>query len=177
MPYFSRLTDIVTCSLTDLLAESADPAATLDEIVSEMEEGRAGARRSVATAAGNVARLESEAEQQRRQITFWQTHAREELTAGDEDAARHSLIRRQECEDVVAGLDQELAAARGTHAHLTTTLRALEARLADARRKRTELAAGGATPAREPTPSDAAGPERGRNVEDELEALRRELGG
>ena len=178
MPYFSRLTDIVTCSLTDLLAQSADPASALAEIVSEMEEGQAGARRSVATAAANVARLEAESEQQRRQIDFWQTQAKTELTAGDEHAARHSLIRRQEAEDVVAGLEQELTAARGTHEHLKTTLRALEARLADARRKRVELT-GGDPPPDSPTPAapPAHEPDRGRSVEDELEALRREIGG
>ena len=33
MTYFSRLTDIVTCNLTKLLAEADDPAVALQEII------------------------------------------------------------------------------------------------------------------------------------------------
>ena len=45
MSYFSRLTDIVTCNLTELLAREADPAAALEGIIAEMQEGLAGAKR------------------------------------------------------------------------------------------------------------------------------------
>ena len=53
MTYFSRLTDIVTCNLTRLLAEADDTVAALQEIIAEMEAGMAGARRSMQTAQGN----------------------------------------------------------------------------------------------------------------------------
>ena len=40
MPHFSRLTDIVTCSLTEILESSEDPAATLREVVDlDLEDG------------------------------------------------------------------------------------------------------------------------------------------
>ena len=177
MPYFSRLTDIVTCSLSDLLAESDDPDATLAEVIEEMELGRAGAARSVATAAGTVARLEAEIEQQHGEADRWRAEAKRELGEGHEADARTALIRRREAEDVVAGLEQELDAARGTHRHLQTTARALEARLNDAKRKRAALAAGGdlpdaARPAADPAPTAAADD----GIEDELAALRAELG-
>ena len=35
MPYFSRLTDIVTCSLTEILDSSDDPQTTLKEVLEE----------------------------------------------------------------------------------------------------------------------------------------------
>ena len=62
MTYFSRLTDIVTCNLTRLLAEADDPVAALQEIIAEMEAGMAGARRSMQTAQGNEDRIRSEVE-------------------------------------------------------------------------------------------------------------------
>ena len=37
MPYFSRLTDIVTCNLTEILITAENPAVTLREILYEME--------------------------------------------------------------------------------------------------------------------------------------------
>jgi phage shock protein A len=178
MPYFSRLTDIVTCSLTDLLAEAGDPDAALAEIIAEMELGRAGAARSVATAAGTVDRLSKEVAEQRAEAERRQAEAKDELAAGREAEARTALIRRRESLDVVAGLEQELASAEELHRHLQTTARALEARLSDAKRKRGALAAGqdltelaAAAPA--PTPADA----RESEIDDELAALRAELEG
>lgn len=177
MTYFSRLTDIVTCNLTEMVAQSDDPVATLDEIVLEMEEGLAGARRSVNTAAKNADLLRGEIETHRNQVTIWKESARQSLTAGREDEARIALTRKQELEDVAAGLEQEYAAAVATRDHLETTLRALQARLSDARRKRAEMTG-------EEVPAEATSPyvtpespdNRSRAIEDELAALKRELG-
>jgi phage shock protein A len=177
MTYFSRLTDIVTCNLTDLLRQADDPVATLDEIVFEMEEGLAGARRSVNTAANNAERLRGEIEAHRNQVTIWKESARQAVAAGRENEARIALARKQELGDVAAGLDQEYAAAVATRDHLETTLRALQARLSDARRKRSELT-GDAPPPEPVSPYAAPEPadERNRAIEDELAALKRELG-
>ncbi len=176
MPYFSRLTDIVTCSLSDLLAETDDPEAALAEIIAEMELGRAGAARSVATAAGTVARLTREIEEQQAESARWQAEAKRELSAGNEAEARVALVRRREAADVIAGLEQELSSAAELHRHLQTTGRALEARLNDAKRKRAALAAGEELPAEaRPAVEPAAAADDG--IEDELNALRAELGG
>ena len=179
MPYFSRLTDIVTCSLSDLLAEAEDPGRALSEIIAEMEQGSAGAARAVATAAGTVARLDGELAARRGEIDRWDASAKEELKAGHEERAKAALIRRREARDMVAALEQELEAARGTHAHLRTTARALDARLADARRKRAALESGGDLDLVDaPAPADLpATATAGESVDDELEALRKELAG
>ena len=60
MPHFSRLTDIVTCSLTEILEVSEDPQTTLREVILEMEEGLASARRVATTSEQNRDRLKSE---------------------------------------------------------------------------------------------------------------------
>ena len=178
MPYFSRLTDIVTCSLSDLLAEAEDPSRALSEIIAEMEQGSAGAARAVAAAAGTVTRLDGEFAARRGEIDRWDASAKQELKAGREEQAKAALVRRREARDMVAALEQELDAARGTHAHLRTTARALDARLSDARRKRATLEAGGDLEAVEAELPDEplTGPDRS-SVDDELEALRRELAG
>ena len=183
MTFFSRLTDIVTCNLTDLLRDEPDPAAVLRRVIGEMEEGLTGARRSVATAAASADRLQSEIQEQRSRIDHWMDKARSELAAGREDQARLAIVRKQELEDVVAGLEQQFTAAVGTREHLQTTLRALEARLYEARRKLIELETGGLI---DVAPSDAPPqPEdirdlddtRARRIEAELAELKRSLGG
>jgi len=181
MNYFSRLTDIVTCNLNDMLAREADPAAAVKKIIAEMEEGLNGARRSVTTATANEERLGKELAELQGQAEQLTDEARSHLRATDESAARLALIRKQEVADVIAGLEQQRKAAHATREHLSTTLRALEARLSEARRRQQDLEASpkaqaavakgrsGRTAVIEDDP-------RSRQVEDELEALKRELG-
>ncbi len=182
MSYFSRLTDIVTCSLTEILADEANPREAIQQIISEMNEGLAGAKRSVATATASEERLRTELDQHGEQVEYWANQAKEELTANREEQARLALIRKREVEDLIAGLQQQHNAAAATREHLTTTLRALEARLADAQRRQQQLESG--TPAETAAASatvvtgtaDAIDASRARQIDDELDALKRELG-
>ena len=185
MSYFSRLSDIVTCNLSEILSRADDPLKAVQSVIAEMEEGLAGARRSVAAAAASEERVQKELTEYRQQIEQWATRARSELRAGREDQARLILLRKQEVEDVVAGLEQQLQAAAATRAQLTTMMRALEARRAEAERKREELQTG--RPVTEPAPRaaftgaraaerDPVERTRQQQIEAELEALKREIG-
>lgn len=184
MTYFSRLSDIISCSLDGLLAGADDPAAAIGRIISEIEEGLTGARRSVQSATGAEQRLRTELVERTGQAAFWGNKAREELAAGREDGARQSLMRKRETEDLVAGLEQQLAAATSTRDHLSTTLRAIEARLAEAQRRQCELIApAGLQPEQDGVPGTRSGTDlapninrsRAAEVEADLEALRREM--
>ena len=181
MSYFSRLTDIVTCNLSEILAREADARQALARILGEMEEGLTGARRSVSAAAGAVDRLQKEIEEHRTQTVMWTDKARHELAAGHEAGARAALIRKAEVDDVIAGLEQQLKAAISTRDHLTTTLRALEARVAEARRKQQQLESGAAeAEAEEPVVAIAetatsVDDARRRQIDAELERLRATL--
>jgi phage shock protein A len=191
MTYFSRLTDIVTCNLQDILAREADPHSAVRQLIREMEEGVAGAKRSVNTANASEQRLTAEMAEHQTQIAFWTARAREELQQGRENEARQALARKKELDDLIAALQQQRAAAATTREHLATTLRALEARLAEAIRRQEELqqiAPEGGTQTLESSdtsmsntsgaPAKPASLDRARadQIEAELEALRRELG-
>lgn len=180
MSYFSRLTDIVTCNLTHLLEHAEDPQAAIAEIISEMREGLSGAQRSVSTASASEDRLKGEIDSHREQVEMWTVKAKELLVAGSEGEARQSLLRKREVEDLIAGLSQQHKAAVATREHLATMQRALEARLAEALRRQESL--GIATIETEPNvppylvTSPSCGEDRHREVDAELEALKRELG-
>ncbi len=178
MSYFSRLTDIVTCNLSQLLAEADDPVKALQEIIAEMREGLAGAKRSVATATASEARLAAELSDHRQQVDQWDQKARQELAASRETEARNCLLRKREVLDLIAGLEQQHRAATATRDHLSTMQRALEARLAEASRRLEEA---GAVPAFPETaapdftpPAAASDPQR--EVDAELEKLKRQMG-
>ncbi len=135
MPYFSRLTDIVTCSLTALLEGVEDPAAALSEIIHEINQGIEGAKRSARTAAQNASRLQSEIDEQKEQVGYWVSQAKSKLQEGNDDQARQALLRKREVEGLVAALLDQHRAATATEHHLTTMLHALQARLAEAERR------------------------------------------
>ncbi len=179
MTFFSRLTDIVTCNLTELLSNEDDPQTALQQIVNEMEEGVAGAKRSVSTATANEQRLGQEVQEQSQQAETWQMRAKDELSNGDESAARLSLIRKQEVDALIAGLEQQQQAAMATREHLTTMLNALGARLSDARRRLDEVC--GSQESLPATESVAVAespltPQLESGIDAELEKLKRELG-
>ncbi|RLS41955.1 MAG: hypothetical protein DWH78_01555 [Planctomycetota bacterium] len=180
MPHFSRLTDIITCNLTEILNGVSDPGQTLQEIVDEMNEGLAACRRNVRTAANNGERLHQEIAEYEVQVAEWKNRARLFLSEGDEEGARDSLRRKVEVEDLIAGLQPELDAANQTCQHMLRIQKALEARQAEALRKMEQLTGLQATlkPTSESTAmaTSAASAARAREVEAELEALKRELG-
>ena len=180
MSYFTRLTDIVTCNLSDLLDGESDPKVAITQIIVEIERGLASAERSMTTASSTRERLRRELDEHRERIDHWNDQARNWLKTGDERQARLSLICKSEVEDLVAGLTQQLDAAIATCDHMSTTFRALQARLAEAGRRKQGLAQG-ATPAesetvvpREPESVDSTRAER---IEEELSRLRAELEG
>src|SRR6478752_9802669 len=111
MTFFSRLTDIVTCNLSHMLAQAEDPQAAIAEIITEMREGLSGAQRSVNTASASEARLRQEIDSHRSQVDMWTVKAKEQLIAGVEPEARQSLLRKREVEDLIAGLLQQHRAA------------------------------------------------------------------
>lgn len=180
MPHFSRLTDIVTCNLTEILKTADDPVLVLREIIAEMAEGLAACRRTVQTSVRNHERISREIQDYRTQIAEWIDRAKQSLNSGDEVSARESLTRKVELEGLIAGLLPESEAAQGTSQHMLRIQKALEARHSDASRRLSELTGEPLAQRFEihaATPSAAQSRQETQlEVEAELEALRRELG-
>lgn len=174
MPYFSRLTDIVTCNLSALLEESADPAAVLQDVIHEMREGLTAAERSVRTSKANEQKIRDEIDQHEAEAKHWLSVAKSSIQEGNDIEARNALMRKREVEDLVKGLDQQLASAEGTREHLTTTWHALTARMSDAQRRLAEIT-GEPAPAEPKLPPELVDDEITREIDAELDALRSEM--
>ncbi|MEY3175577.1 MAG: Phage shock protein [Planctomycetota bacterium] len=178
MPHFSRLTDIITCSLTDMLKAADDPRQLLQEVLTEMQEGLAACQRNVRSSTANHQRLERELQDCVAQIEDWRNRARQALQDGSEVGARQALQRKAELEALVEGLRPELEAAASTCQNLIRIRKALEARFAEALRCMEELTGTVLHLAADSSAEAAlAQPPSRRNdaLEAELEALRREL--
>jgi phage shock protein A len=183
MGVFARLSDILTANVNALIDRVENPEVMLAQIVREMEEGLAVARRYAATAIAAERGLARELEHSRAEVARWQEKARTAMAAGREDLARLALHHKKDHEDLIHKLEAQYAAACETSAGVRSSLRLLEARLDEARRRqralvarhraaraRAELLRGGGC-----LPGRAAPAARFESLENKLTAMEEEL--
>jgi phage shock protein A len=141
MSLLARLSDLIAANLNAMLDRAEDPEKLLAEVIRQMEAGLVTARQHGARAIAAERRLERELEQNRTGTAYWKDQANRALGHGREDLARRALARKIEHDDLVGALGPQLAAAHQTSTEVKRALRALEARLAEARRKQRVLLA------------------------------------
>jgi phage shock protein A len=141
MGIFARVSDIITSNINARLDRAENPEWMIAQIIREMEEGLASAKRYAATAIAAERRIGRELEQNRLQGEHWKSKAKQALAAEREDLARRALARKMEHEDLVRSLENQHEQALQTCQNIRTSLHALEARLAEARRKQRTLLA------------------------------------
>ena len=139
MSLFSRLSDLFSANLSAILDRVENPELMIAHIVREMDEGLAQAKRFGAMAIAAERCLVRELDHHRAQAEYWKNRAKEALAAGREPLARRALVRKKEHDDLVQSLEVQYEAARKTSSQVKASLRALEARLAEARHKQRAL--------------------------------------
>ena len=138
---FIRIHDIITANINDLIDRVEDPERMIKQMIREMEESIARAKEGVIDAIASEKQLQKDLESQRRQSVEWMKKAEDALYANREDLARAALLRKKECDSVLQSLEPAWESAKATSEHLKKQLHALEAKLDEAKRKRSMLIA------------------------------------
>ncbi|HEV8714322.1 MAG TPA: PspA/IM30 family protein [Candidatus Binatia bacterium] len=138
---FQRISDVISANLNDLIDRVEDPERMIKQIIREMEENISKAKAGVIEAIASEKQLQKDLEQHRRQSAEWQQKAEEALQANKEELARAALMRKKEHDNIIKALEPSWEAAKNTCERLKTQLHALEAKLEEARRKRSTLVA------------------------------------
>jgi phage shock protein A len=138
---FKRISDVISANLNDLIDRVEDPERMIKQIIREMEENISKAKTGVIEAIASEKQLQKDLEQHRRQSAEWQKKAEEALLVNKEELARAALMRKKEHDNLIKALDPSWEAAKNTSERLKTQLHALEAKLEEARRKRSTLVA------------------------------------
>ena len=138
---FKRISDVINANLNDLVDRVEDPERMIKQLIREMEENISSAREGVIDAVASEKQLAKELDSQRQQAEEWQRRARLALESGNEALAREALTRKKEHDGIVANLDASWQSARRTGERLKSQLRALEAKLEEARLKKGSLVA------------------------------------
>jgi phage shock protein A len=141
MGFFTRLSDIVSANINDMLDKMEEPDKMMKQLVREMEEAVGKAKDALVKAIAHERLIEKEIAANKKKIEEWQARAEEAIKQDREDLARRALELKHECQDVLAALQPELKAAADASGAMRTQLRAIEAKLQEAKRKQTTLSA------------------------------------
>jgi DNA repair exonuclease SbcCD ATPase subunit len=112
MGFFKRISDIISANLNEMAEHFEDPETMLRQAIREMEESIGEVTGQTAKAMANEKTLSRELERNRAQSAQWQERAKKAVEAGDDALARKALARKNECEKLVAALEDQLTAAR-----------------------------------------------------------------
>jgi phage shock protein A len=138
---FKRINDVLAANLNDLIDRVEDPERMIKQIIREMEENIRLAEEGVVDALTGEKQLLKELQAHRQESQAWRQRAEEALSADKEDLARAALARKKEHDQIIKTLEPSWQAARQTSELLKAQLHALEAKLDEARRKRSTLVA------------------------------------
>lgn len=141
MGIFERLAQVLRSNLNDLVSRSEDPTKMLAQVLLELEQQHAEARRFVALVIAEEKKLGYLLQTEQATASEWERKAMLAVRAGQDDLARAALARKKEHDELAAEYEAQW---RKQAASVRTLLRALDAlkdRIAEARRKKVVLEA------------------------------------
>ena len=138
---FKRISDLVSANINDLIDRVEDPERMIKQIIREMEANLGAAREGVVDAVASEKQLAKEYQRHLCEAEQWRQRAEDALRADHEALAREALARRQEHQQIAQSMQCSVEAAAKTTTRLKAQLRALEAKLDEARRKKGSLIA------------------------------------
>ena len=141
MKFFSRVSDIISANVSDMLDRAEDPEKMVKLLIVEMEEHIEKAREGLSKAIAGEKQLEASLKKNRQAAEDWQAKAEAAVNRNDDDLARKCLERKKDFEKVADSLQPQWETARRTSDALKADFRRLEEKVDDARRKRDALIA------------------------------------
>jgi phage shock protein A len=113
----------------------------IKQIIREMEENISKAREGVVDSIASEKQLQKELESNQKQSAEWLGKAESALLNNNDELARAALARKKEHDNICKVLEPSWESAKNTSEKLKAQLKALEAKLEEARRKRSSLVA------------------------------------
>jgi phage shock protein A len=141
MSIFTKLSTVIKSNINDLISRAENPEKMLNQIILDMRDQLARAKREVAAAIADERKLRSQLDDEIKQARDWEHRAMLAVKQGRDDLAKQALIRQQEHAERAAHLDQTWQAQAAETEKLKTSLRQLNDKIEEAKRKRNLLIA------------------------------------
>jgi phage shock protein A len=141
MGIFQKLSTVLKSNINDLIARSENPEKMLNQIILDMRDQLAKAKREVAAAIADERKLRAQLDDEAKQTRDWEHRAMLAVKEGRDDLAKQALIRQQEHAQRAGALEQTWAAQAQETEKLKASLRQLNDKIEEAKRKRNLLIA------------------------------------
>src|SRR5581483_11161486 len=141
MGIFDRLSSLLRSNINDLISRAEDPEKMLNQILVDMRSQLAKAKQQVATAIADEKRLRDQADAEFRQASDWEQKAMLAIKEGRDDLAKQALVRQGEHTSAGQQLEQTWELHRMETEKLKTSLRDLNDKIEEAKRKKNLLVA------------------------------------
>lgn len=141
MSIFQKLSTLFRSNINDLIARAEDPEKMLNQIILDMRDQLARAKREVAGAIADERKLRVQVEDEAKQSRDWEKRAVLAVQEGRDDLAKQALLRQSEHGERTNSLRQTWQAQANETEKLKTSLRQLNEKIEEAKRKRNLLIA------------------------------------
>ncbi|MCL2805755.1 MAG: PspA/IM30 family protein [Treponema sp.] len=141
MGIFSRLKTLIAANVNALIGKAEKPEKMLNQLIIEMNEQLIESKKAVAMAIADEKKLEREKDNQFAQSKEWERKAMLAVTSGKDDLAKEALLRKQEYDNASAQYQKQWEAQKLSVDQLKESLRELQTKVEEARRKKNLLIA------------------------------------
>jgi phage shock protein A len=141
MGIFTKLSTVIKSNINDLISRAEDPEKMLNQIILDMRDQLAKAKREVAAAIADERKLKAQLEDEVKQAREWEHRAMLAVKEGRDDLAKQALVRQQEHTERALVLQQTWEAQAQETEKLKGSLRQLNDKIEEAKRKRNLLIA------------------------------------
>jgi phage shock protein A len=141
MGIFQKLSTLLKSNINDLIARAENPEKMLNQIILDMRDQLAKAKREVAAAIADERKLRAQLDDEIKQTRDWEHRAMLAVKEGRDDLAKQALIRQQEHAQRAQAIEQTWTAQAQETEKLKGSLRQLNDKIEEAKRKRNLLIA------------------------------------
>ncbi len=141
MGIFSRLGTLIKSNINDMISKAEDPEKMLNQVLVDMKQQLIEAKKQVAVSIADEKRLKKQYEDEEQKSKDWERKAMMAVRAGDDALAREALSRKAEHDESVGVLQKQWTLQREAVEKLKDSLRALNNKIEEAKRKKNILVA------------------------------------
>ena len=141
MGIFSKFSTLIKSNINDLINRAENPEKMLNQIILDMRDQLAKAKREVAAAIADERKLRGQLDDEVKQSREWEKRAMLAVRQGRDDLAKQALVRQQEHAERASALDQTWRTQSAETEKLKGSLRQLNDKIEEAKRKRNLLIA------------------------------------
>lgn len=141
MGIFDRLSTLLRSNINDLVSRAENPEKMLNQLILDMRSQLAKAKQQVASAIADEKKLQGQVEEEKKQAGDWEKRAMLAVQEGRDDLAKQALLRHSEHVQSAITLDETWRKHREETEVLKNSLRALNDKIEEAKRKKNILIA------------------------------------